>query len=117
MDATHDLHALRDLVRQFVDERAWAPFHTPKNLAMAMSVETAEVMEHFQWLATGNELTDDKRTAVGHELADVLIYLVRLADVLDIDLPAAVADKMRRNREKYPADRVRGDARKYDEYD
>lgn len=114
---TTDLSALRDLIRQFVDERDWAQFHTPKNLAMAMSIEAAEVMEHFQWLPTGRELTDDKRTAVGHELADVLVYLVRLADVLDIDLPAAVADKMALNRQKYPADRVRGDARKYDEYD
>lgn len=114
---TTDLSALRDLIRQFVDERDWAQFHTPKNLAMAMSIEAAEVMEHFQWLPTGRELTEDKRTAVGHELADVLVYLVRLADVLDIDLPAAVADKMALNRQKYPADRVRGDARKYDEYD
>lgn len=114
---TTDLSALRDVIRQFVDERDWAQFHTPKNLAMAMSIEAAEVMEHFQWLPTGRELADDKRTAVSHELADVLVYLVRLADVLDIDLPAAVADKMALNRQKYPADRVRGDARKYDEYD
>jgi NTP pyrophosphatase (non-canonical NTP hydrolase) len=114
---TTNLSALRELIRQFVDERDWAQFHTPKNLAMAMSIEAAEVMEHFQWLPTGRELADDKRTAVGHELADVLVYLVRLADVLDIDLPAAVADKMALNRRKYPADRVRGDARKYDEYD
>ena len=114
---TARLDRLRDLVRQFVDERDWAQFHTPKNLAMAMSIEAAEVMEHFQWLPTGRELADDKRTAVGHELADVLVYLVRLADVLDIDLPAAVTDKMALNRQKYPADRVRGDARKYDEYD
>ena len=101
---TTDLSALRELIRHFVDERDWAQFHTPKNLAMAMSIEAAEVMEHFQWLPTG------------HELADVLVYLVRLADVLEIDLPAAVADKMALNRQKYPADRVRGDARKYDEY-
>lgn len=114
---TANLHALRTLIRQFVDERDWAQFHTPKNLAMAMGIEAAEVMEHFQWLATGHELTGDKRQAVGHELADVLVYLVRLADVLDIDLPAAVAEKMDLNRAKYPADRVRGDARKYDEYD
>lgn len=113
---TTDLSALRELIRHFVDERDWAQFHTPKNLAMAMSIEAAEVMEHFQWLPTGHELADDKRVAVGHELADVLVYLVRLADVLDIDLPAAVAEKMALNRLKYPADRVRGDARKYDEY-
>lgn len=115
-DTAH-LSTLRDLIRTFVDERDWAQFHTPKNLAMAMSIEAAEVMEHFQWLPTGRELTDDKKLAVSHELADVLVYLVRLADVLDIDLPAAVAEKMQLNREKYPAERVRGDARKYDEYE
>lgn len=120
MDTLNDatsLLALRTLIREFVDERDWAQFHTPKNLAMAMSIEAAEVMEHFQWLATGRELPEDKRQAVGHELADVLVYLVRLADVLDIDLPAAVTDKMQINRKKYPAERVRGDARKYDEYE
>lgn len=114
---TANLPALRELIRQFVHERDWAQFHTPKNLAMAMSIEAAEVMEHFQWLATGHELSTGKRTAVAHELADVLVYLVRLADVLDIDLPAAVGQKMVLNREKYPADRVRGDARKYTEYE
>jgi dCTP diphosphatase len=114
---TADLTALRDLIRQFVDERDWAQFHTPKNLAMAMSIEAAEVMEHFQWLPTGRELTPEKRHAVGHELADVMVYLVRLADTLDIDLPAAISEKMQRNREKYPAEKVRGDARKYDEYE
>lgn len=114
---TTDLSALRELIRHFVDERDWAQFHTPKNLAMAMSIEAAEVMEHFQWLPTGRELTPDKRHAVGHELADVLVYMVRLADTLDIDLPVAVAEKMQLNREKYPADKVRGDARKYDEYE
>ncbi len=113
---TADLVALRNLIRQFVDERDWAQFHTPKNLAMAMSIEAAEVMEHFQWLPTGLELTPEKRHAVAHELADVLVYLVRLADTLDIDLPAAVAEKMQINRKKYPAAKVRGDARKYDEY-
>jgi dCTP diphosphatase len=120
MHTSHDtanLSVLRDLVRQFVDERDWAQFHTPKNLAMAMSIEAAEVMEHFQWLPTGNELNADKRRAVGHELADVLVYLVRLADTLDIDLPVAISEKMQINREKYPAHKVRGDARKYDEYE
>lgn len=117
MDDTADLLSLRNLIREFVTERDWAQFHTPKNLAMAMSIEAAEVMEHFQWLATGHELTDTKKRAVGHELADTLVYLVRLADTLDIDLPTAIAEKMQINRDKYPAERVRGDARKYDEYE
>jgi NTP pyrophosphatase (non-canonical NTP hydrolase) len=109
---------LRDLVRQFVDERDWDQFHTPKNLSAALSVEAAELLEHFQWLQHGgaSELGDAKLREVKHEMADVLVYLVRLADKLDVDLMAAVEEKMVLNRAKYPADQVRGDARKYHEY-
>ena len=115
---SNDLHQIRDLVRSFVDERDWDQFHTPKNLSCALSVETAELLEHFQWLNTGQaeELGDAKLRAVRHEMADVLVYLVRLADKLGVDLGAAVQEKMVLNRAKYPADKVRGDARKYDEY-
>lgn len=117
MDNNH-LTAIRDLVRTFVNERDWDQFHTPKNLACAMNVEAAELLEHFQWLATGSaqELGAGKLREVRHELADTLVYLVRLADKLDIDLGAAVEEKMVLNRAKYPADQVRGDARKYDQY-
>jgi NTP pyrophosphatase (non-canonical NTP hydrolase) len=113
-----ELAQLRDLVRQFVDERDWDQFHTPKNLASALTVEAAELLEHFQWLRAGDaaELGDDKLREVRHEMADVLVYLVRLADKLDVDLMAAVQEKMVLNRAKYPADLVRGDARKYHEY-
>ena len=113
-----DLTRLRDLVRAFVDERDWDQFHTPKNLASALSVEAAELLEHFQWLQHGrpDELGPDKAREVRHEMADVLVYLVRLADKLDVDLFAAVQEKMVLNREKYPAEQVRGDARKYYEY-
>jgi NTP pyrophosphatase (non-canonical NTP hydrolase) len=113
-----ELDQLRAIVRQFVDERDWDQFHTPKNLASALTVEAAELLEHFQWLREGraDELGSDKLRAVGHEMADVLVYLVRLADKLDIDLLAAVQEKMVLNRAKYPADLVRGDARKYHEY-
>lgn len=102
---TSDLHDLRDRTRQFARERDWAPYHTPKNLAMALSVEVAEVVEHFQWLPTGNELDDAGRAAVRQELADVLLYLVQLADRLEVDLHAAAVDKMALNAIKYPADR------------
>jgi dCTP diphosphatase len=114
----NDLIAIRDLVRTFVTERDWDQFHTPKNLSAALSVEAAELLEHFQWLQTGvrAELGEDKRREVSHEMADVLVYLVRIADKLDIDLGAAVQEKMVLNRAKYPADKVRGDARKYDQY-
>ena len=113
-----DLTAIRDLVRTFVNERDWDQFHTPKNLSSALCVEAAELLEHFQWLHTGSadELGPDKQRAVRHEMADVLVYLVRLADKLDVDLAAAVEEKMILNRAKYPADKVRGDARKYYEY-
>lgn len=113
-----DLARLRALVRAFVDERDWDQFHTPKNLSSALAVEAAELLEHFQWLQHGrvDELGADKLVQVRHEMADVLVYLVRLADKLDVDLLAAVEEKMVLNRAKYPADKVRGDARKYHEY-
>ena len=113
-----DLTRLRELVRVFVNERDWDQFHTPKNLSAALSVEAAELLEHFQWLQHGRieELGADKLEQVRHEMADVLVYLVRLADKLDVDLMAAFEDKMVLNRAKYPADKVRGDARKYHEY-
>lgn len=115
---TGDFARLRDLVRVFVDERDWDQFHTPKNLSSALSVEAAELLEHFQWLHHGraDELGPDKLVQVRHEMADVLVYLVRLADKLDVDLMTAVMDKMVLNRAKYPAELVRGDARKYHEY-
>jgi NTP pyrophosphatase (non-canonical NTP hydrolase) len=113
-----ELARLRGLVREFVDERDWDQFHSPKNLASALSVEAAELLEHFQWLQHGraDELGPDKLVEVRHEMADVLVYLVRLADKLDVDLMAAVQEKMVLNRAKYPAEQVRGDARKYYEY-
>ncbi|PZR40345.1 nucleotide pyrophosphohydrolase [Paraburkholderia fungorum] len=113
-----DLASLRDLVRQFADERDWGKFHTPKNLATALSVEASELLEPFQWLTTGDksELDESKKTAVRHEMADVLLYLVRLADKLDVDLYQACLEKMDVNRTKYPAEKVRGDSRKYSDY-
>jgi NTP pyrophosphatase (non-canonical NTP hydrolase) len=117
--AGSELARLRDEIRRFVDERDWDQFHTPKNLSMALSVEAAELLEHFQWLKSGNgdELNAEKLTQIRHEMADVLTYLIRLADKLDVDLEQAVCEKMKLNRTKYPADKVRGDARKYSEYE
>lgn len=110
---------LRDAQRHFAAEREWAPFHTPKNLAMALAGEAGEVLEHFQWLteAQSQALTTEHRDEVAAELADVLLYLVRLADVLDVDLAAAAEAKMRRNAERYPVDKARGRATKYDRLD
>lgn len=109
---------LANLVNEFVRERDWEKFHTPKNLAVSLCVESAELLEPFQWLVTGaaDELSQEKMTLVRYEMADVFIYLIRLSVVLDVDLREAVREKISLNRLKYPADRVRGDARKYDEY-
>lgn len=109
---------LREIVREFVREREWERFHTPKNLATAISVEASELLEPFQWLASGekDELDTAKLAAIRHEMADVLAYLVMLADKLDVDLYRALLEKMELNRAKYPADQVRGDSRKYSEY-
>jgi dCTP diphosphatase len=111
------LDTLRDELRRFASERDWDQFHTPKNLAMALSVEAAEVLEHFQWLSPEAEATirTDKAAQIRLELADVLLYLVRLADCLDVDLAAAARDKIAINGEKYPVERARGSAKKYTE--
>jgi len=117
--ATKDfLYRLRDELRAFVAARDWDKFHAPKNLATALMVEAAELAEHFQWLSEPESarLGEKARAEVADELADVLIYLVRLADKLDIDLGRAARRKMGKNRAKYPTARVRGSARKYTEY-
>ena len=109
------LQALQKALREFARERDWEQFHTPKNLATALSVEAAELLEHFQWLTDeqSRTLDDAKRTAVGEEIADVLLYLLQLADKLDIDPVQAAERKVRLNAEKYPADRARGRSDKY----
>ena len=113
------LQNLRDRVRYFVAERDWQQFHSPKNLAMALSVEVAELVEIFQWLnqAESKSLAEEAKAAAEAEIADVLIYLVRIADVLDIDLLEAAGKKVDANAKRYPAERVRGLAKKYTEYD
>ena len=116
-----DATTLAAALREFSAERDWDQFHTPKNLAMALSVEAAELLELFQWLTPEQSSavteTPDQATRVAQELADVLVYLVRLADVLQIDLNAAVIQKLESNAQKYPVDRARGSAAKYTEHD
>jgi NTP pyrophosphatase (non-canonical NTP hydrolase) len=104
-ESIHDLAGLRDALRAFAAARDWRQFHTPKNLSMAMIVEAAELVEHFQWLTAEQSLAlgPDKLAAVRDEVADTLIYLVELADALGIDLIAAARDKMVKNALKYPA--------------
>ncbi len=109
------IEQLRAAVSAFAAERDWDQFHSPKNLAMALSVEAAELLEHFQWLseAASQKLSAEQRAEVAAEMADVLIYLVRLADRLDVDLLQAAQAKIAVNARKYPADQVRGSSRKY----
>ena len=109
------LAELRDALRRFAAEREWDQFHFPKNLAIALSVEAAELLEHFQWLpdVESAALPAETRTKVREELADVLLYLIRLADKLDIDLAAAAFDKMGVNAKKYPVHKARGTSKKY----
>ena len=113
------LATLQQRLAAFAAARDWGQFHSPKNLAMALSVEASELVEEFQWLTEeqSRQLDDQRRERVRLELADVLIYLLRISDVLGVDLLKAVDDKIALNERKYPADRVRGDARKYTEYD
>lgn len=114
-----DLNQLKNELRLFAEERDWTGFHAPKNLVMALNVEVAELMEHFQWLTEAQSARLDAKAhdEVQYELADVFIYLVRLADQLDIDIDAVVKEKIQRNRLKYPADRCKGSAKKYTEYE
>jgi NTP pyrophosphatase (non-canonical NTP hydrolase) len=113
------LQTLQQRVAAFAAARDWEPFHSPKNLAMALSVEASELVEEFQWLTEeqSRALDPERRERVRLELADVFIYLLRIADKLGVDLVAAANDKIVLNEQKYPAERVRGDARKYTEYD
>ncbi|MCC6708047.1 MAG: nucleotide pyrophosphohydrolase [Gammaproteobacteria bacterium] len=108
---------LRDALREFAAERDWDQFHTPKNLAIALSVEVGELLEHFQWTGDKDpeQFTPPKLDEVSLEAADVLLYLVRLADKLNIDLIQAAMRKIERNAEKYPVDKVRGSSKKYTE--
>jgi NTP pyrophosphatase (non-canonical NTP hydrolase) len=118
MSNRSELMMLRDKLRAFAAARDWDQFHSPKNLSMALMVEVAELMEHFQWLTEvqSGGLGGDKKAAVAEELADILLYLVRLADKLDVDLPEAALRKLEKNAVKYPAEQVRGSAKKYSEY-
>ena len=109
---------LNQRLLQFARDRDWEQFHSPKNLSMALAGEAGELLEHFQWLTEEEsyQLDNEKRSAVALEMADIFIYLVRLGERLDIDLIKAAQDKIALNEKRYPADLVKGDARRSDEY-
>jgi NTP pyrophosphatase (non-canonical NTP hydrolase) len=112
-----DFDALRTALREFTAEREWEPFHSPKNLAMALAGEAGELLEVFQWLTEAESRALDAKAlaAARDEVADVLLYLVRLADQLGIDPLAEARRKLADNARKYPVEKARGNARKYDE--
>jgi dCTP diphosphatase len=111
------LQQLAQSLDQFAQDRDWQPFHSPKNLALALTVEASELLEHFQWLTEdqSRNLPADKREAVALEMADVLLYLVQLSSALGVDLMDAAQRKMVINAQKYPVDQAKGSAKKYDE--
>lgn len=112
------LDQLRNRVNQFVEERDWAQFHSPKNLAMAMIVEAGEVVEHFQWITEQESRNLDAQTKeqVGQELSDTFVYLLRIAEVCGIDLIQAVNKKIDLNALKYPVEKCKGSNAKYTDY-
>jgi dCTP diphosphatase len=114
---TDPLRELREALREFAAARDWDQFHSPKNLAMALSVEAAELLEHFQWLSEegSKKLGEKQLEEVAEEMADILLYLVRLADKLDVNILHAAERKLQLNAQKYPADRARGNIKKYTE--
>lgn len=109
-DASTSMHELRQMVLHFVEERDWKQFHSPKNLSMALAIEAAELMEHFQWITAdaSRQLDDQAKSDVGEELADVLCYALAIANELELDLSSTLNRKMVKNREKYPVEDYRG---------
>lgn len=114
-----ELNQLKVQLRQFANERDWDQFHSPKNLSMALIVEAAELVEHFQWLTEeqSRSLEQKQLDKVKEELADIQIYLIRIADKLNVDLMGVVSKKIDSNAKKYPLEKVRGSSKKYTEYE
>ena len=113
-----DLEKIQEFQREFAKERDWEQFHTPKNLSMALSAEVGELLEIFQWLTpdqSDNLKDSDKKNEVSEELADITYYVLRIADMMNIDLEKAVWAKMKKNAEKYPVSKAKGNAKKYTE--
>jgi dCTP diphosphatase len=115
-----DVEQIKGLLRNYAKERDWDKFHNPKNLAMSLACESGELLEIFRWLTEGESMaakTDqDCKEQVAHELADILLNAIRLADLMDINLNDSIREKFAINEKRYPADVVRGSAKKYDQY-
>lgn len=115
---TNEINELMLALREFAKKRDWEQFHSPKNLSMALSVEAAELLEHFQWTPAEAtyKLADAKHKLVSYEIADIFIYLLRLCDQLNIDLMKITKEKMNINEQRYPVSKVKGSSKKYSEY-
>ena len=111
------MEKLKPAIKEFTRERDWEQYHAPKNLAMALSAEVAEIVEIFQWKKSEDQLSEEEQEALRQEIGDVLIYLIELADKFEIDIVEAAKHKLTLNQNKYPADLVRGKADKYTEYE
>ena len=113
-----DFDAIRQQLRQFAEARDWDQFHSPKNLSMALIVEAGELVECFQWMTEDQSrtLSAEKLAAISDEIADIQLYLIRLADKIGVDIGLAVENKIKKNEAKYPAGKVRGSSKKYSEY-
>lgn len=114
-----DFERLRRKLREFCNLRDWDQFHSPKNLSMALSVEVSELLECFQWLTEdqSRSLNAEQLSAVSDEIADIQLYLILLADKVGVDIGEAVDRKIRKNEEKYPAEKVKGSSKKYNQYE
>ena len=117
-DSKTTFQDLKDRMASFVHERDWEQFHTPKNLAMSIAIEAAELMEHFQWLTVeeSKNLENDHLADIGEELADIIIYSLSLSNNLGLDLSQTVINKMEKNIRKYPSEKVKGKSHKYTYY-
>lgn len=114
---TDSLQELSEKLARFAQARDWAQFHSPKNLAAALTVEAAELLEHFQWMTEeqSRALPEDKRAEVGAEVADVLLYLIQLSTAVGIDPVKAANEKLQLNEQRYPVDLARGNSKKHNE--
>jgi len=108
---------LQKTIREFIHDRDWEQYHAPKNLAMALSVEAAEIVEIFQWKKAGEQLSSEELEHLRHEIGDVLVYLLELAEKFEIDIIQAAKDKMVLNGKKYPVEKAKGKADKYTSYE
>lgn len=113
-----DIGSLKEKISHFAKERDWEKFHTPKNLACALSVEAGELLEEFQWMSDEDQenIDEEKIKAISEELSDIITYAIRISDILNINLPEAITDKIKKNAKKYPAEIVKGSSKKYTEY-